>query len=315
MRGVGPALALAGLLFAAESLRAAESRAPGNAFRDCEGCPEMVVLPAGSFVMGTPGAAGAEGHPVAIDIARPFALARRELTRGEFARFVAATGYEQRPGCRTWDPALGRFSEDGRRGWRDPATPSTPDDSLPVSCVSFADATAYVQWLARTTGARYRLPSEAEWEYAARAGSTALRPWGDAAEDGCEFANAYDLTSEAAYRLGWPAAGCRDGFPDVAPVGSLAANAFGLHDLIGNVQEWVQDCATDSSVGRPRDGRAWEWLGGCRRRVLRGGGWDATPDRARSAWRTSAPAGESADDTGFRVAMDLPERGGRAEEH
>lgn len=312
MRGPGPVAALAVLAWlAASPASAAEPRTPGSSFRDCDACPEMVVVAAGSFVMGRP---GANAEAVAIDISRPFALARHEITRGEFVRFVAATGHDQKPGCRNWDPQLARFNEDGRRGWQNPATPAAPADDHPVSCVSFADATAYVQWLARESGERYRLPSEAEWEYAARSGSAAERPWGDAADAACDFANTYDLTAEAAYRLGWPAAGCRDGYADVAPVGQFESNAFGIYDLIGNVQEWVQDCASGSFVGRPRDGRAWEWLGGCKRRVLRGGGWYSSPDRSRSAYRSDAPAGDRSDDTGFRIARDLAERGARSED-
>ena len=183
---------------------------------------------------------------------QPFALGRREITRGEYARFIADSGHEPQAGCRLWDAELARFSEDGRRGWQDIGAA----DDLPASCISFADAQAYVQWLSEKAGARYRLPSEAEWEYAARAGSQALRPWGDDAEDGCDFANTYDLVAAARFRLGWPEARCRDGHADLAPVGQLAAKAFGLQDMIGNVREWVQDCATGSYVGRPRDGRA-----------------------------------------------------------
>ncbi|MEX0734885.1 MAG: SUMF1/EgtB/PvdO family nonheme iron enzyme [Steroidobacteraceae bacterium] len=305
--------ALAPFLFAAMALPAAAetSREPGSMFRDCDDCPEMVVIPAGSFVMGTPavrgarGAAAAERDAVVIELPRAFGLGRHEVTRAQYRRFIADSGYEPKPGCRVWDPALSRFNEDVRRGWQDPATPAAPGDELPVSCVSFGDAQAYVQWLSGKTGARYRLPSEAEWEYAARAGSRSLRPWGDESEDGCDHANTYDLVSEAGYRLGWPNAGCRDGHADLAAVGQFSSNAFGLHDVIGNVKEWVQDCATASYVGRPRDARAWEWLGGCGERVQRGGSWLTPPAESRSAFRVAAPAGEHAGDAGFRVALDL----------
>lgn len=300
------------LIAAAPASRAVEpARAAGSSFRECDGCPEMVVIPAGSFVMGTPGAGrtpgadAAEGDVAVVELKHPFALARHEVTRGEYARFIADSGHEPQPGCRVWDGALSRFSEDGRRDWRDIATPAAPSDDMPASCVSFADAVAYAQWLSSKTGAVYRLPSEAEWEYAARAGSRTLRPWGDEAEAGCDFANAYDLVAAARYRLGWPEAACRDGYADLAPVGRFGANAFGLFDMIGNVREWVQDCATGSYVGRPRDGRAWEWIGGCGERVQRGGSWLTPPAESRSAYRASAPAGEHASDAGFRVAADL----------
>jgi len=304
------------LLFLGTTAGAAEpSRPAGTVFRDCDACPEMVVIPAGRFVMGTAaappasGAQGAEAEPVVIDLPRIFALGRFEVTRGQYARFIAGSGYEPRLGCRNWDPALSRFTEDARRSWQDAATPVEASDQQPVTCVSFTDAQAYVQWLSRETGERYRLPSESEWEYAARAGSTTLRPWGDSAQAGCDHANVYDLVAAASYRLGWPDSGCRDGYGDLAPVGQFDANAFGLHDVIGNVREWVQDCATGSYAGRPRDARAWEWLGGCRTRVQRGGSWLTPPEQSRSAYRNDAPAGEHTDDTGFRIARDLNPRG------
>jgi formylglycine-generating enzyme required for sulfatase activity len=311
-RGAIPWIAAWLMLVAAPVVRAAEgARAPGSAFTDCDGCPEMVVVPAGSYVMGTPGAApargagAAEGQALVVEIPRPFALGRFEVTRGEYARFIADSGHEPQAGCRVWDPALARFNEDPRRGWQDVATPVSPGDDHPVSCVSFTDAQAYVQWLSAKTGSRYRLPSEAEWEYAARAGSLTLRPWGDDAADGCDFANTYDLVGAARYRLGWPEAHCRDGQSDLAPVGQFGANAFGLQDMIGNASEWVQDCATASYVGRPRDASAWQWLGGCTERVQRGGSWLTPAAESRSAARAAAEAGARAADAGFRVAQDL----------
>ena len=300
------------LLGAASAVQAADApRAPGSTFRDCDACPEMVVVPSGSFVMGGAAAPG----PVVVQVPRAFALGRNEVTRGEYARFIAASGYEPRPGCRNWDPALLRFNEDARRSWQNPATPAAAADDHPATCVSFIDARAYVEWLARQTGERYRLPAEAEWEYAARGGTTTRYPWGDAPEDGCESANTYDVTADAAYHLGWPHSGCRDGSADVARVGLLQANAFNLHDMIGNVREWVQDCATGSYVGRPRDARAWEWLGGCRLRIQRGGSWLSPPDASLSAARSAAPEGDRSDDAGFRVARELDPRSVRDEDH
>ena len=299
------------LLGTATSLPAAEpARAPGTVFRDCDSCPMMVVIPAGSFVMGTP----AKAVSLVIQIPHSFALGRTEVTRAEFARFIADSGHEPKSGCRNWDPALSRFNEDARRGWQNPATPVEPADDHPVSCVSFADARAYVDWLARKTSGHYRLPSEAEWEYAARGGTTTQYPWGDAPGDGCESANTYDVTADAAYRLGWPHLGCRDGYADLARVGQFQPNAFNLNDMIGNVQEWVQDCATESYVGRPRDARAWEWLGGCKFRIQRGGSWLTPPDRDRSADRSAASDADRSDDAGFRIARDLDQRA-RDEDH
>jgi formylglycine-generating enzyme required for sulfatase activity len=319
LRIAGAVLGLTLLGAAAQSWAAEAQRAAGSVFRDCDDCPEMVVIPAGGFVMGTPGAAPARGaaaaerDAVVITLPRAFALGRYEVTRGEYSRFIADSGHEPQPGCRVWDPALARFSEDPRRGWQDPATPAAPDDQQPVTCVSFTDALAYVKWLSNRTGGRYRLPSEAEWEYAARAGSRTLRPWGDAADAGCEHANTYDLGADAGFRLGWSHAACRDGHADLAPVGQYAANAYGLQDMIGNVREWVQDCATASFMGRPRDARAWEWLGGCNNRIQRGGSWLTPPAESRSGSRHEAPATDRAGDAGFRVALDLDVRAAGAE--
>lgn len=306
-------LALAALFPLAATAQAAEFQT----FKDCATCPEMVVVPAGAFVIGTPASqlerveVPAETQTTVIRIDRPFALGRYEVTRGEFGAFVRDSGYEIRPGCRSWDEALGRFADDARRTWLNPGRPVEPGDLHPVTCVAWADAQAYVQWLARKTHQPYRLPSEAEWEFAARAGTTTLRFWGDDPQDGCGYSNSYDLSARAAYRLGWSDVGCSDGYPDVAPVGQFEPNSLGLHDMIGNVWEWTEDCSTGSYVGRPKDGSAWVWLGGCERRVLRGGGWITGPDRSRSGFHGDGDAGDRADFTGFRVALDLDERARR----
>ena len=284
---------------------AAEARGalPGTFFRDCPDCPEMVVLPAGTFVLGTPG----ELVPgsLVVKVPRAFAMGRREVTRGEYAKFVADSGYEPKPGCRSLDTAAGSYRLDRTRTWQNPLVPAAPTDSHPVSCVSLADAQAYAQWLARKTGQRYRLPSEGEWEYAARAGTTTLRPWGDEPALGCAEANGYDLGAEDLWRLGQPAVPCRDGFSDVAPVGRLHANAFGLQDLLGNVAEWTLDCLTDHYTGRAEDVRPWVWVGGCSQHVVRGGAWNSPPAALRSAARSGAEPNERNDALGFRVAQEL----------
>jgi formylglycine-generating enzyme required for sulfatase activity len=298
---------------------AQSARTAGTIYRDCDDCPEMVVLPAGSFVMGTPGAraatgvAAAEREATPVRIARPVAIGRFEVTRAEYQRFINDTGYEPPNGCIGWDDARQRFALDLRRSWQNPARPVTPEPTHPASCVSWRDASAYVQWLARRTARPYRLPSEAEWEYAARAGTATAAPWGDSIADGCAYANLYDATTASQYPLGWLAAACSDGAPDVATVGGRAANAWGVFDLLGNVAEWVDDCAGGSYVGRPKDGRAWTWLGGCRERVLRGGSWASDPTRAASAARDAADDRMRSDSVGFRVAVDIDERAARGE--
>jgi formylglycine-generating enzyme required for sulfatase activity len=304
-------LVLASSLAAPASGAPAEPRSP---FRDCADCPEMVVVPAGTFIMGTvaqrsgESVGRAERDPVVVRIARPFALGRFELTRREYRAFVRDTGYEAGLGCRGWSEEAERFEYDRTRSWEKPGRPREPKDDHPVNCVSFTDAKAYVAWLAKKTGHAYRLPSEAEWEYAARAGSASRFPWGDGGDDGCEFANLYDGGAHERFPFGADFARCQDGFAELAPVGALRPNAFGLSDMIGNVAEWLEDCLTDSYLGRPRDGRAWVWNGGCQRHVVRGGSWLSPPAQARSAFRSSGEMAERGDDLGFRVALDLDVR-------
>ncbi len=213
----------------------ASTPAPGTDFRDCADCPEMVVVPSGAFVMGVPGAS-LPGSLV-VQAPRAFAMGRREVTRGQFARFIADTAYEPKAGCRSFDRTSGRVLFDRTRTWQNPLTPATPLEQHPVACLAFADAQAYVQWLARKTGKPYRLPSEAEWEYAARAGTSTAYPWGESLAFACGEGNVYDLGAEDLFHLGHAPAPCRDGEPELAPVGRFHANAFGLQDLIGNVAE------------------------------------------------------------------------------
>lgn len=308
-RAVLAALALALQLFVPVAF-AADANAP---FRDCPDCPEMQRVPAGTFVMGTPGAPSradtrAESQATVVRLTRPFAMGRMEVTRREFRAFLTDSAYEQKGDCVIWDDEQSRFSIDHPAESVEAPDADVSDDQ-PATCISWHDARAYAQWLAKKTGKPYRLPSEAEWEYAARAGSVAEWPWGEQASDGCDFANVYDLTGREHYPLGWDPVRCRDGYAGLAPVGALRPNAFGLYDLIGNVAEWVDDCYTDSYVGRPKDGRSWFWNGGCRRHVVRGGSWASPPSQARSAYRLPTDSTFRAQTLGLRVALDLEGRG------
>ena len=239
---------------------------PGEAFRDCDGCPEMVVIPAGRFQMGC--VSGREclddEQPVhAVAIARPFGLSKYEVTFEEYDRFAVATGRS------------GPSDNDWGRGRR------------PVVNVSWQDAQEYVAWLSSQAGAWYRLPSEAEWEYAARAGTTTAYSWGN--EVGNNRANCD---------------GCGSQWDNMtAPVGSFGANAWGLHDMHGNVSEWTEDCWYSSYAGAPADGSAWTVVGDCGRRVWRGGSFFPYPRVLRAANRGRLGAGvRTVDDVGFRVA-------------
>ena len=248
--------------------------ADGDVFRDCPSCPELVAIPAGTFRMGSD-----PDDDEALDRERPrhrvrvgrFALGRYEVTRREYRAFAEATGADD--------------------SWRDPGF--AQGDRHPVVNVSWRDAQAYVQWLSRETGERYRLPSEAEWEYAARGGTTTRRYWGDSLSSQCGYANG-------------TVASCDDGVARTAPVGSYAPNAFGLSDVLGNVWEWTDDCWHENYAGEPPDdGRAWTRGGDCGRRVLRGGSWYNLPRSLRSAARPWNLAGTRDAFTGFRVARTL----------
>ena len=277
---------------------AIHERAVGTRFRDCPDCPEMVVVPSGRFDMGSPpteeGRHDNEGpvHPVTIGYR--FAAGVHEVTRGEFARFVSATNRVVGSSCWGWD---GKWRERSRAGWRNPGFPQ--GDEHPVTCVSWNDAKAYVRWLSEQTGEPYRLLSESEWEYVARAGTTTARSWGEDPSAQCRHANGADASTD------YPrAAGCDDGHSHTSPVGSYEANEFGLHDVSGNVFEWLEDCWNGSYREAPSDGGAWK-TGDCDRRVFRGGSWLNEPRFLRSAFRVRYALGYRSNVLGFRVARTL----------
>jgi formylglycine-generating enzyme required for sulfatase activity len=273
----------------------------GQVFKDCADCPEMVVVPAGSFLMGSPeseqGRSKDEGPQHKVSIPRPLAIGRAEVTRAQFARFVADTGHKTEGGCYAWDAKA--FSSRADASWSNPGFAQSDDH--PVVCVNWNDAKAYAQWLAKKTGKNYRLLSEAEWEYAARAGQTTARYWGETFDpEGCKYANIHDAT--AMKEAGWTSdARCDDKQAYTAPVRSYAANKFGLYDMIGNAWEWTEDCWNDSYSSAPENSDAWS-KGECGRRVLRGGSWDGGPDNARSADRVRGGAGSRVVLIGFRLA-------------
>ena len=269
----------------------------------------MVVVPPGSFTMGSPaderGRRKEEGPQRPVTIRRPFAVGKYEVTRGEFARFVNATGHRTGNACITFVGTQWK-ARDGLN-WRNPGFAQT--DRHPVVCVTWYDAKAYVRWLSKRTGKRYRLLTEAEWEYVARSGKTSPRYWGRDASMQCHYANGADSAVKARY-ANWifTLVPCRDGFVHTAPVGRYRANGFGLHDLHGNAFEWVEDCWHDSYHGAPSDGRSWTERGNCRIRVVRGGSWSSSPSDLRAASRDAQRSGDRAgrvdrdSEGGFRVA-------------
>jgi formylglycine-generating enzyme required for sulfatase activity len=286
------------------------ARAPtaGETFRDCAGCPEMVVIPAGSFLMGSPDSErdrdDNEGPQRRVTITKRFALGKFELTVEQFAAFVAETKYDTGSVCDIWQDG----SFDARPGfsWRDPNFTQT--DKHPAACLSWDDAKSYLAWLSAKTGKTYRLPSEAEWEYAARAGASMRFHFGDDDKDYCRYGNGVDATALAdvpgAKENGWGALPCRDGHAFTAPAGSFAPNAFGLHDTHGNVFEWLEDCWNDNFKGAPNDGSAWV-SGDCTQRVQRGGAWGYPRTYLRIAVRGRQAQGYRYVNAGVRVAREI----------
>lgn len=271
-------------------------------FQECPHCPMMVAIPAGRFVMGSPaheaGRFENEG-PQHVVTVRAFALGKFDVTSEEFLTFLRATGYQPKP-C---NPIL-------RMQWHSPgkglAWPPYDEEPRrwPAACLDWKDANAYIAWL--NTEARrehtelahrrgpYRLPSEAEWEYAARAGTTKARWWGDAIGTNNADCN-----------------GCGSQWDDseLSDVDSFAPDPFGLYGMLGNVWQWTADCWHDSYVGAPQDGSAWISKT-CDKHVIRGGSWDNVPVFVRSAARSGSAADGGEYDysslAGFRVARDLP---------
>ncbi len=290
---------------------------PGQAFTDAlrnggRG-PEMVVVPHGGFRMGADDkdndAAEAEkpAHYVRFD--RGFAMSRHEVTVGEFRRFVEATGYRPRATRRghsiVYDERSGNFVRRSGVDWQSDYSGAKASDDLPVLHVSVYDADAYATWLAAQTGESYRLPSEAEFEYALRAGAQGRYPWGN----GAPPRHTGNLTggndvSPSGRRWNNAFRGYGDGYWGSAQAGSFQANAWGLHDMSGNTSEWVADCWHASFRRAPANGGAW-FNPGCRSRVVRGGSWASSPAQTRAAWRSSSDSDMTNARVGFRVVRGI----------
>ncbi|MEL7485838.1 MAG: formylglycine-generating enzyme family protein, partial [Pseudomonadota bacterium] len=272
---------------------------------DCDICPEMVILPGGTYSMGSPsyelGRVAIEG-PIQRIALQPFAVAKFEVTIDEFEIFLRETNYQLNNDCAFFE---------GNLSWDNPGFTQT--NNHPVVCVNWHDANAYIEWLnLRVEGSPYRLLREAEWEYAARAGMTTAFFWGDVSDVNCGYANGVDLTAEKAFKeldlgpgirfIGGFSQECEDGFVYTAPVGSFAPNSFGLYDMSGNAYEWVEECFSDTlsrQTSKPRPGKA-----DCRR-VIRGGSWFSEPRDFRSANRSSSTSNHRSVDVGFRIARTL----------
>lgn len=308
---VATACWLIALLLAGCALSTDKSAAPVR--RDCDACPEMIELPGGVFMMGSaadqrlldprtgkPAKNDGPQHAVTVP---SFALSRYEVTVAEFAAFQAATGHQTVERCTEFSKP-DSFTFSTTTSWSAPGFPQ--QDTQPVVCVSFFDAVAYTRWLSSTTGLPYRLPTEAEWEYAARAGSQTPYFWGTAAARTCEFANVRSpgadtiskRQAEADAVDGFP---CDDGYTQSSPAGRFKPNAFGLYDMQGNVWEWVSDCNHKDYAGAPTDGSAWQEAQ-CGFGIIRGGSFLNLPERSSVTVRAGRPRTGSATNMGFRVA-------------
>ena len=273
--------------------------APGAVIRDCPTCPAFTVLPAGRFKQGSAESSSSASikplHWVAIS--QPFAMSTNAVTMAEFGAFIAATGRDMQ-GCDTYD---GQWKHQQGNDWRNPGFEQT--GAHPVTCASWSDAKAYAQWLSAKTGHGYRLPSASEWEYAARAGGSAVQPWSTNGSDACLNANVADISAARRYP-GWVAFACNDGYVYTAPVGSFKASAFGLNDMLGNVLQWTEDCWSANYVGAPVDGSARR-DGNCAEHELRGGSWFSSPDYVRADYRNHFAADYRASSVGIRLVRDI----------
>ncbi len=295
---------------AAKTLSAADECGlkPRETFRECENCPEMVVVPAGQVLMGSEQgdidsgvAAANEGPQHMAVIKQSIAVGRFEITRDQYAAFVRETGYNSGDHCVTFEN--NQPKDRANRSFLNPGY--AQGGNHPAVCVSWVNARAYVDWLSRTTGKTYRLLSEAEFEYVARAGSTARYGASNDPAELCNFANGADQSAKSAgLPPNAPYMTCKDGYPFTAPVGSFAVNAFGVYDMIGNVWEWTEDCFYgDYATARLETASRSAEV--CEARSVRGGDWFSTEASLRPAVRARADIDAHNDDIGFRVVRTL----------
>jgi formylglycine-generating enzyme required for sulfatase activity len=291
---------------------------PGQVFSDhfldiVGQAPAMVVIPRGTFMMGSPQRgrvqASAEQPQHEVTLARGFAMARTEVTVAEFRAFVRSSGYlpdsDRLGSASVYDETNGRMQIRSGVDWQDDYAGQRAKANDPVVNVSWNDAHAYAEWLSRRTGQHYRLPTEAEYEYAERGGTTTPYWWGDGAPPR-EVENLTGSGDRSPAHRSWANAfqNYSDNHWGPAPVMSFQPNPFGLYDMDGNVSEWVADCWHENYVRAPTDGSAWV-NPGCDERVIRGGSWGSAPDQDRSAFRMGAVADSRSGRVGFRVVREL----------
>ena len=283
--------------------------------RDCDTCPLMQTIPAGRFLMGTAvedrlidprtgKPATSDGPQHEVQFTHSFAIGVYEVTVDEFAEFVADTGHITSDRCMEFSKK-DSFSFNDELDWNNVGFEQAGNQ--PVVCVSFFDAQAYAEWLSARTGQTYRLPTESEWEFAARAGSTGPYHWGDDRMQTCNYAN---VRSQGAWAIskrqaiadreeGFP---CDDGVQQSSAVGRYEPNEFGLYDVQGNAWEWVADCNHKNYEDAPTDGSAWLDEGRCQFGVIRGGSYINLVERSSVTVRAGRPQTGGATNMGFRIA-------------
>jgi formylglycine-generating enzyme required for sulfatase activity len=273
-----------------------ESVQPMDLGKDCPYCPELVSLPAGIALLGSspdePDRHTDEG-PVQEVKLKAFAIGKYEVTKGQWQIFVQQTGYKTSSECLTWNGDS--YDKPPQLSWQQTGFEQT--NSHPVVCVSWLDAQAYTQWLSKTSSKQYRLPTEIEWEYAAKAGQGLVPfPW-PKGESACNRANFADQSLVVIHPK-WPLGACHDGFEHTSPIGSFAPNSWGLFDIQGNAMEWVSSCyATAINAGSEKNSD-------CPKRVVKGGGWDMREKYLRNAHRERAAVFIRTTGLGFRVVRD-----------
>lgn len=273
-----------------------------DTFKDCNDfyCSEMVVLPKGNYIMGgSPGEhkelnvddyrAAWESPQHKVNIRKRFSISKTEVTVGDFSQFIKETKRQIAEGCLAFPgyPAMNNpdyvmFNK--KLSWKNPGF--SQDKTSPVTCVTRKDAEDYAVWLSHKTGQKYRLPSEAEWEYAARAGTSTPYYWGKEIDDGCDFAAIYDQSTDKATGYKFVTAKCNDNTPYTARVGSFKPNKWGIFDITGNAREWVSDSWIDSYKTGPYTEKPRK-EGISQFPVLRGGAWNYMPQNLRIAYRSS----------------------------
>jgi formylglycine-generating enzyme required for sulfatase activity len=267
----------------------------GERFRDCPDCPEMVVVPDGAFTMGSPAdepeRAGEREDQVRVTIAQSFAIGAFAVTRGEFAAFAAATNHAPDGGCYFWTGTT--WEERPDRSWRSPGFPQ--GDRHPVTCVSLADAAAFIAWLSSKTGRAYRLPSETEREYVTRGGTATPFWWGSSVSTAQANYNG-EVVSVLGPKGEWR--------QKTLAVDTFPPNPWGVYNVHGNVWDWTSDCWNETNAGNPGDGTA-RTVGDCTWRAVRGGAWNYSPTHLRAAFRYwNLPHNRSGVQS-FRVARTL----------